>query len=567
MAAQRINNYGDNAQYKNALEDVVGIMDKVDLAVPDENIISPETSTMQLLKIQAQVQSDTIGQCLEYIRNFVPLKEDQLDSAQLFAPNAGDKCSVQAQQDYLEDLAKKNYLVTRMVQERHYQRDAKAAGSYIDSERDPICLIPSSVAQGTVTQVGDSALKLLPTFSGDTSQEAENLKTFLVAIYDVAITNRLTETCIKAVLKRKLGGTARRLIDSYEQEFADVDRPNLKEAVLKLEDRFMSDWQPELANAKLSMYSKSPNQTYQKLEGDISELAMLAARGEKPENRQSWMKHRKAAVFKQAVTEEDRQLIYRENQSRNIAGIQEMNLSQMVDYLIKIYSETNAFTQANMLKNNSCRNSNIESIQTATEKDSKNQKRKKKKEVAKAKQMVEEQKRKEEILAIYEQNKFFQPNKGGGRGGRGNGNGRNYNNQGNQPFNKGRGGKGNSFNPNKGGASTPRKFVTPEMVNVNPNSCLKCNSPTHRFQESDKCIYGKGTLMTKACPNCREGGHHSNICIKNQKPTLGAPEPQGQEMGDKKFSKWPEATKNIPDQDYSKFLNPKNDWLPSLFPK
>ena len=188
------------------------------------------------------------------------------------------------------------------------------------------------------------------------------------------------------------------------------------------------------------MYPKSPNQTYQKLEGDISELAMLAARGEKPENRQSWMKHRKAAVFKQAVTEEDRQLIYRENQSRNIAGIQEMNLSQMVDYLIKIYSETNAFTQANMLKNNSCRNSNIESIQTATEKDSKNQKRKKKKEVAKAKQMVEEQKRKEEILAIYEQNKFFQPNRGGGRGGRGNGNGRNYNNQGNQPFNKGRGG-------------------------------------------------------------------------------------------------------------------------------
>ena len=102
------------------------------------------------------------------------------------------------------------------------------------------------------------------------------------------------------------------------------------------------------------------------------------------------------------------------------------------------------------------------------------------------------------------------------------------------------------------------------MVNVNPNSCLKCNSPTHRFQEQDKCVYGSGSLMTKPCPSCNEGGHHASICIKNPKSTIGAPAPK--EALDPKFSKWPtEASKTATegnDQLYHPFAQPKNDWLP-----
>ena len=105
-----------------------------------------------------------------------------------------------------------------MIQQRHSQKDAKATGSYADKSRDPICTIPPNITTGATNTINDSALKLLTTFNGDTSNEAEALKAFLRAICDVAITNTLIETCVKAILKRKLGGTARRLIDSYEQE-------------------------------------------------------------------------------------------------------------------------------------------------------------------------------------------------------------------------------------------------------------------------------------------------------------------------------------------------------------
>ena len=582
--AGRVDNFENNEVYKKSVEDVADLFSRVDVNDPGTNVINSDITTMQLLKVQAQAQAETLGVALEFIKNLVPLAETP-DDAQLFAPQAGDKVSVQAQKTFLEELAKKNYLLTRMVQQRHTQKDAKASGSYFDATRDPICPIPARLYAGDVEQVGDSALKLLPSFNGDTNAEADNLKTFMRAIYDVAVTNRLSETCVKAVIKRKLGGTARRLIDSYEQEFEDETHLTLKELVLKLEDRYMSEWSPQIANAKLSMYTKSPNQTYQKLEGEISELTNLAARGEKQENRMSWIKQRKIAVFKQAVSEEDRNLLYRENQSRSITGIQEMNLSQMVDYLIKTYSETSAFTTANHLKN-SPKASDNDSINLAVESQgkSKYQKRKNKKEAAKARKVTENDKIKDELFALYE-NRNFQTNNG--RGGTGNrGFRKNYNNQGNRgnmnnfanKFNQ-KGGNPNGGNPNGGnynngngngsngqkGNTRPRKFVTPDMVNVSPNSCLKCNSPTHRFTEQDKCIYGKGNLMTKACPNCKEGGHHFQICIKNQKQTIGGQEPQGLEPLDPKFSKWPEASKNVPEQKmYAQF--PKNEWLPSLFP-
>ena len=205
---------------------------------------------------------------------------------------------------------------------------------------------------GYQTNVQYSALKLINTFSGDKEKEAENLKTFLRAIFDVALTNKLTTECTTAIIKRKLTGTARKLIDAYEDELGNKpNRPNLKEVVLKLEARYMADLTPEIANARLAMMKKRSDQTYQALEGEISELETLAARGEKGD-RVNWTKQKKIEIFKQAIEEEDRQLIARENQSRTLNGLAELDLSQAVDFLIKTYSEKNAFLQANQLKNN-----------------------------------------------------------------------------------------------------------------------------------------------------------------------------------------------------------------------
>ena len=138
------------------------------------------------------------------------------------------------------------------------------------------------VENGDQTNVQDSALKLINTFSGDKEKEAENLKTFLRAIFgDIALTNKLTTEWTTAIIKRKLTGTARKLIDAYEDEIGNKpNRPNLKEVVLKLEARYMADLTPEIANARLMMKKRS-DQTYQALEGEISELATLAAEEKK----------------------------------------------------------------------------------------------------------------------------------------------------------------------------------------------------------------------------------------------------------------------------------------------
>ena len=134
--------------------------------------------------------------------------------------------------------------------------------------------------------------------------------------------------------ERKLTGTARILIDAYELELNDPNRPTLFEVVLKLEDRYLSDLRPELANARLSALKKTDEITYQKLEGQINELVYLAARGQKGDTTE-WSATRKIEVFKSALNETDRGLIYQENQSRNIANLPDLTLSQAVDYLIK----------------------------------------------------------------------------------------------------------------------------------------------------------------------------------------------------------------------------------------
>ena len=115
------------------------------------------------------------------------------------------------------------------------------------------------------------------------------------------------------------------------------------EIVLKLEDRYLSNLQPNLANARLAMLKKTPDKTYQKLEAEINELVYPAARGQKGDTT-VWSATREMEVYKTALNEKDRGLWYQENQSRSIRGLPELTLSQAVDYLIKITAETNAFT-------------------------------------------------------------------------------------------------------------------------------------------------------------------------------------------------------------------------------
>ena len=111
--ANRIENFEDLASYKEAVKDITESLNKLDLDQPEVNIIKENSTTMELLKMQSQIQAKTLGQALEFMKNFITL-QDGSDNVALMSENAGDKVSVQVQKDYLEKIAKENYLVTKI---------------------------------------------------------------------------------------------------------------------------------------------------------------------------------------------------------------------------------------------------------------------------------------------------------------------------------------------------------------------------------------------------------------------------------------------------------------------
>ena len=592
--AEKIPNYAEEAVFSEIVKEVTTDMEKVDINDPTQIFLDKETSLMQILKIQSETHSETLRDICEYLKNVQPPQNETIDAAGLIAENAGDKVSVQAKKDFLDNIAKKNILRTRVLQKIEDEKEAKSRGSYINPNRDTIVQIPKEIAQGTVETISDSGLKLLEAFQGNSSNEAEKLQTFLDSLFDIAQTNNLTEKAVIKVLRRKLEGNARKMLIMIIDKFNEKDKePTLKEIILRLEDRYCSEFQPQVASAKLSMYTKGKNQPYQFLEGDIHGLCKLAVRGEEVTNEKEWINNKTTAVFKQAITEADRKLINTENQTRIMNNLPELTVSQMADLLIKTEAEADAYATASNLKYQP-KIGDSDSIQQLTENKSKRQMKRERAQLRKA---AEDSKKKEELWALYEQQqKPFSSNhrgRGRGRGGYQNqnrNNGRFPNQNPNQNFGGGNGYSNNNNNGNNYGSSNgnksgngkwknnqngykqpgtkPRKFVTPQMANTNPNSCLKCNSPHHRFSETDKCIYGNSNLMTRACTSCGVGAHHWEACIKNIKPPVGAPMAKPQDTLDPDFSKYPDMTKNIPEKDQweQPFPKEKNGQLPPLFP-
>ena len=487
------------------IEDLSKLFDNLDLDKPAENVIPTEASTFDLLQVQAEFTNHTIGEILR-----------------LLAPEDEDSPA----RNTITNLVEKSNLATRMLQQRHKERGSKAKGSYFDPYRRPICEIPECLKTGATDTISDSALKLITKFEGDTDKEEENLRTFLRGLFDVARTNGLSEKWTTHVLRRKLDGTARILIDSLEAEINQPNRPTLMEIILKLEDRYLARLQPQMANARLAALKKTPEKTYQRLEAEISELVGLAARGQTG-NTNSWINTKKIDVFMAAISDHDRNIIFQENQSRAITGLDSLTLSQAVDVLIKTETEKTAF------QNDTMQISTNESVFAAKEvqkKPKNNQNTNKKKDELKEELFQLYEKQKQKYSQRNSKNRFYK-------------NARSYPNKNNKQ-------------------QIRRKFVTPEMVNVNAHSCLKCNSPEHKFQETERCVYGSSNLMTKPCFNCKTGGHHTSLCIKDRGSTLGAPPPHNPPGGANKFSRWTAP------QDTSKVLfESKNGEFPSLFPQ
>ena len=505
-------------------------MNQIDIDDKTQNVIPKSANLHQLIALQSETHKDTINELVSCVTKAL-----------------GDDTEEQLKTS-LGNIVKKNSAISRMIQSRNDEANTKAKGSLFDPLRTPICMPPEAIKKGTKEEVSDSALKLLHSFKGDTEEESDNLRMFLRNVYDISVTNKLNEEATKAILLRKLTGTARKLMDSFIDEFPDETKtPSLNDIVIKLEDRFAATLSPELANARLNVLKKTPTMTYSQLEGTISELTTLAARAEVGDKK-VYVSQRRIDVLKQAISEEDRLLVTRENQTRILNGIGEMNLSQCIDCLIKYHSEKKTFSQVNTVMSTPLGGEG-DSVCAAKEKKSPKKN--------KAKKAQEDN---DHLYQLCQDlNRRFGLNnnsRGRGRGNYNRGRGQ-YKNKGNRPATNGQ---------SQGGP--PKKFVTFQMVNVNPHCCLKCNSPDHRFSETDKCVYGKYALMTKPCTNCKEGGHDPSVCMKDKNSNNGQQNDDNKKPLDPRYSNWPEINKAAPEVggEYQLFP-PKNDYLPSLFPK
>ena len=119
--------FAGNYEQTCGLQEVRDLMDKVDLNDPEKNIITKEMNTYELLKIQAEVQAKALNDAVNVIKTMVPLAEID-DQNQIIAEEPGGKVTVQAQQDYLTAIAEKNSLVTRMLQQRHQEKNNTSWG-------------------------------------------------------------------------------------------------------------------------------------------------------------------------------------------------------------------------------------------------------------------------------------------------------------------------------------------------------------------------------------------------------------------------------------------------------
>ena len=113
MAAAE-NNFND---LLNMGETIAGLQQKleaVSIEDPTKITFDSKLTTMELLQLQGELHAQTLGKTLEYLRKFTT-KVEKDDESGLLVQNPGEKATEQLQSKFLEELAQKNYLITRLL--------------------------------------------------------------------------------------------------------------------------------------------------------------------------------------------------------------------------------------------------------------------------------------------------------------------------------------------------------------------------------------------------------------------------------------------------------------------
>ena len=562
--------------FKNYVEGTQQILNKIDIATlapdatPFEKEIRQNLSRATLLTQEATAKN--VESLTSDLLKYFTIK-DYIQNP------AGGNFTIDEIKQEIENKASKTIGSIRVAQMGVYE------GLQLHTaEFEPLTpLLNPLPAFGATEAVSPSDLKAIETFMGDGSIESEsdNLRLFLRAIYDVC-RGKITENGCKNAILRKLSGTALSLVDRLTDSYRDTDgnippnKPSLHEIAHFLERRFLIDSTPEIANARLNSLRQLQNETYTSLEGRIAKLARQASLGEPIATRKGFIAQKETMVFKNALSQTDRDIIDLENKSRAQNNLPHLTMLMAVDHLNKHSMTQLTYTE---LQKQSGRLNDQNSTQDGSNllveeqinytKDSPRQNNFRGRFNKRGRQMRGNKTYKPNLQQKNasknmqtEQNGYVNDRQGPGNRfnnnykgqnfrGQNNFRGNNYrgrfnatrrfnsnqkynprNNYDNLPnnsannFHNAAGNKRNSFyakngnNQNKN-ISRPRVFVTAKMANVAQNACLKCGGFDHRFQEIHRCIYGESNLMTQPCQRCHKGAHHFNICVSGKKPTVG----------------------------------------------
>ena len=500
---------------------------QLNLEEPEQNALGQDASLASLMQSYISASSQSTTKLIRILGTRSNEEEITVD---------GTRISPAEQKKMLTEIASKQNLLSRQV-EKSLQEQINSNQGISEHAVTQLISIPPET-WGVEQKINDTSLKLINTFTGDSSQNETELIEFLRAIFTLAQTSNLSEGTAINILLRKLGGTAHILIEQHVADHGGVEKMCMQKLVAQLEIKFMSHCSVLSADQQLHNI-KIGSSTYSQHEAKIKRLARLSTRMEKAEDRQKLTHIKECSAFLMSISDADRLILHTENTRRAQNKLSLMNLDMMSNCLIKINADKISYKDSdNVHQVNEPKPEHIGNVRD----DNANAYR--------GNQYNEDtyntrggyQAQNKGGYQAHNKGGYQAHNKGGyqaqNRGGYQAQNRGGYqaqqnkyeqynnrenayrgNNRGHQARNLQRGDYQGNYNNRDDKQKQRKPFITTTMANVERNSCIMCGSPDHTFKQTSCPYYGM-ELQQNPCKFCLIGVHPQFKCVTRINPQL-----------------------------------------------
>lgn len=306
--------------------------EKIDTGEPNKLAVGTDASLASIVQSFIATQSQTTHQLIDYIGKAVANASADV--------RIGDRTlNNENQQNFLSEIATKQNLLSRQLEKNLQQQIALQSGGNMQPEMHLINAPPTE--WGGADRVSDSSIKLISEFSGDSSDNEQQLSLFLRGIFALAKTSDLSEKTSVNVLFRKLTGSAYILTDQFLQNEKNA---SMAQVIRLLENKFLAHCSPLSAESSLHGLQIG-SMTFVQLQAKCTKLAFMATRMEAPETRDAIRKLKETNAFLMAISTQDRVAIHNENQRRATHNLSSLSLDQMTDMLQNLASEKASYIQ------------------------------------------------------------------------------------------------------------------------------------------------------------------------------------------------------------------------------